>query len=367
MKKTLVALAIASAFTGAAYAQSSVTMYGIVDAGVQVTDPKKGNSIDQDKTIGLNSGMQSGSRFGVRGSEALGGGLNAIFTLENGYSPDTGQLGQGNRLFGRQAWVGLNGGFGSVVMGRVALFSSGTGSFDKFGSVADIGSTGFGYAGTQSVMTSSNAVRLDNTIAYVSPKFAGASFGWAHSFRNDGSELAGGAAKNNHADAFYVDYGWGPLQTVVTYDRIVVEEVNLANEREEHYQFAANYNLGFMKLLGAYAHEKNLVAGMGLSAPITSALQSSGQKANAWSVGALFPFGAHTVGVNYQQRKWDNNSATTISNAAKRETFALEYQYNFSKRTNLYAYYTEVKDKDAAKTANWGGAQQYAVGLRHAF
>ena len=359
MKKTLVALAIASAFTGAAYAQSSVTMYGIVDGGVQVNDPKGGTVTNAPSATGINSGIQSGSRFGVRGSEALGGGLSAIFQLENGYSVDTGQLGQGGRLFGRQAYVGLGSNWGSMVMGRLAMFSSGTGNFDKFGAIADIGSTGFGAAGTQSVMTSSAAQRGDNAIAYVSPKFAGASFGYGHYFNFDGQELPGNSPKNNHADMFYVDWYGGPFSGVFTYDRFSCEQgttcqaLSSGDRIEEHYQFAAQWNFGFMKLLGAYAMEKNLVMGLGFGTGTyaqttqNSALQSNGQDADAFSVGAIFPWGAHSFAANYQQRKWDSNAKM---GSAKRDTWAFEYQYAFSKRTNLYAYYTEVNDKDAAKS-----------------
>jgi GBP family porin len=372
MKKTLVALAIASAFTGAAYAQTSVTMYGIVDGGLQVNDPKAGTTTNAPGITGFNSGIQSGSRFGVKGTEALGGGLSAVFQLENGYGVDDGQLGQSGRLFGRQAYVGLGSPWGTVVAGRLATFSSGTGAFDKFGSIADIGSTGFGAAGTQSVMTMSAAQRFDNTIAYVSPKMAGFSFGYGHSFRTNGQELPGNAAKNTHNDMFYGDYYAGPFSGVVTYDRLACEECAIAgdSDKQEMWQFAGQWNFGFMKLLGAYAMEKNLVAGLGFGTGTysqttqNSALQSSGQDANAWSIGAIFPYGAHSFAANYQERKWDSNSKM---GEAKRQTWAFEYQYAFSARTNLYAYYTEVTDKDAAKTASWGGLQQYSLGIRHQF
>jgi predicted porin len=379
MKKTLVALAIAGAFSGAAFAQSSVVMYGIADVNVQVTDPKAGTSVNVPKTVGINSGGQSGSRFGVRGSEALGNGINAIFQLENGYNIDTGTLGQSDsktntyRLFGRQAYVGLTGGFGGVVLGRLATFSSGTGSFDKFGSVADIGSTGFGYAGTQSVMTSSNSLRADNAIGYVSPKFAGVSFGYAHSTRVDGQEGTGVGSGNNHGDIAYVDFATGPMAFVLTYDRLSFREgaaAALDNHVQQNYQLGGKYDFGFLVLQAGFAYEKNLVSGFGLAAPVSNGLlQSSGGNAKAGSIGVTFPFGANAIAANYQERRWDKKDvgATNLYKDGKRRTFAVEYTYTFSKRTNLYAYYTDVRDSGSAKTPNWGGAQQYAVGLRHQF
>jgi predicted porin len=117
MKKSLLTLALVSV-TGAATAQTGLTIYGIVDAAIAYD---KGVSAE-DKSWRLQSGQQSGSRLGFRGTEDLGGGLSAVFTLENGFNVDDGTLGQSTasvtRLFGRQAWVGLNGGFGSVRLGR---------------------------------------------------------------------------------------------------------------------------------------------------------------------------------------------------------------------------------------------------------
>ncbi|MDG0027317.1 porin [Trinickia sp. Y13] len=118
MKKTLITLAALSTFAGIAKAQSTVTLYGIADAGVlytsNVNTPKGGKSLWQ-----LASGNASGSRWGFKGSEDLGGGLKAIFQLENGFGINNGTFGQGGRLFGRQAFVGLSSAeFGALTMGR---------------------------------------------------------------------------------------------------------------------------------------------------------------------------------------------------------------------------------------------------------
>src|SRR5690606_10200795 len=114
MKKSLLALAVLGTFSGAALAQSSVTIYGVADAGIAYTD--NGNPAGEQWSV--ESGQQSGSRLGFKGTEDLGGGLSAIFTLESGFNLDNGTSAQGGRLFGRQAWVGLNGGFGTVKLGR---------------------------------------------------------------------------------------------------------------------------------------------------------------------------------------------------------------------------------------------------------
>jgi predicted porin len=122
LKKTVFATAILATFAGTAHAQSSVTLYGLVDAGI--TYVNHANAKAQD-LVQYGDGVAQGSRWGLRGSEDLGGGLKAIFTLENGFNSGTGALGQGGALFGRQAYVGLaQDGVGSLTLGRQYSFST---------------------------------------------------------------------------------------------------------------------------------------------------------------------------------------------------------------------------------------------------
>jgi len=114
MKKSLLALAALGAFASAAHAQSSVTLYGIIDAGLTYVNNVQGNSL-----WAMQSGILQGSRWGLKGSEDLGGGLKTVFQLENGYNVFSGKLGQGGLDFGRQAYVGLSStSFGTVTVGR---------------------------------------------------------------------------------------------------------------------------------------------------------------------------------------------------------------------------------------------------------
>lgn len=125
MKKALLALAVLGAFTGTASAQTNVTIYGLLDAGIRYRD---NGAADNNTTWGVDSGQASSSRLGLRGTKDLGSSLSAIFTLESGLNLDDGTLGQGiagsantpamTRLFGRQAFVGLAGNFGAVKFGR---------------------------------------------------------------------------------------------------------------------------------------------------------------------------------------------------------------------------------------------------------
>ena len=118
MKKTQLAAALGGVLAvcaaGAAQAQSNVTLYGVLDGGLSYV-----SNVGGSKNFGTADGLQSGNRWGLKGSEDLGGGLSAIFTLENGFNLTNGGLGQGSREFGRQAFVGLSSkSFGSLTIGR---------------------------------------------------------------------------------------------------------------------------------------------------------------------------------------------------------------------------------------------------------
>src|SRR5512134_1641196 len=169
MKKSLIALAVLGAMAGAASAQSSVTMYGIVDLGLQWNEQgvvlPNATAVSQESGFSVDSGFQSGSRLGFRGSEALGRNWNAVFDLEMGFSADTGAL-QENRVWRRQSYVGLqNRSFGTIALGRIATPSSGTGDFDLFGAV-DPFATGWGIMGLQGTFIPVNSLREDNSIAW---------------------------------------------------------------------------------------------------------------------------------------------------------------------------------------------------------
>lgn len=128
MKKTLAALAVLGAFAaGSAYA-ADVTLYGYVDLGLKYThaDTDEPDS-DATDTLEMKSGGQSGSRFGLKGTEDLGNGMKVGFVLENGFDADSGSLGNDGRLFGRESQVNLSGSFGEISFGRVGQLTSGNG------------------------------------------------------------------------------------------------------------------------------------------------------------------------------------------------------------------------------------------------
>lgn len=340
----------------AAFGQTGPSVYGVIDTGVQRTDPKAGRSSESAATTGINGGIRGGSRFGLRGNEDLGGGLQAIYTIENGFAPDTGMALQGSRLFGRQAFLGLSSPAGTLVAGRIGTFSSGAGSFDKWGRI-DPFRTVYGLAGLGSTMSSSASLRVDNALAYVSPTFAGLSAGAAKSWRVDGAERAGGSSNNNEAIATFVNYSGGPLYAVATFDRIKLGELAGA-PTQKHLQLGVAYDLKVVQLSVAFAREDDQRALQ------STTQQAAGADAQSWMVGAVAPFGAHRVMGSYQQRSVD---ATPTSTEGKRRVLSVGYEYAMSKRTVIYAALADLTDREALKTATSGGSRQVSAGLNHSF
>lgn len=368
MKKSLLALAVLGAFAGAVSAQSSVTLYGRVDGGFSRIDPKAGTTSEANATTGISSGILGGSRWGIRGSEDLGGGLRGIFTLESGFNLDDGTTGQSQtntrvtpsatntRLFGRQAYAGVAGGFGTVVLGRLATFSSGTGDFDRFGSLDPL-RTGYSGLGWQATFSSASALRVDNAVAYLTPNLAGFSAGVGYTFSPLLPELAGGASANNAGYFTYANYSAGPIYAVVTYDQFKLGESTPSRERQSHLQVGFGYDLKVVRLTAAYGQEKNQFA-------LGTVGATGGSDAKAWALGAVVPIGANRIGASYQNRKRDAEGTIT---EGKRTVWALTYEYSFSRRTTGYAAYGSVTDKDGFKTATSGGSTQTFLGLSHAF
>ncbi|WP_281662603.1 porin [Paraburkholderia fungorum] len=204
-RKSLFAVSTLCLAAGAVHAQSSVTLYGLIDSGLTYTNNQHGQ-----KNFQATSGDTNGSRWGLRGAEDLGGELKAIFTLENGFSIQSGSLGQGGRMFGRQAFVGLSSeSYGALTAGR------------QYDSVVDylgpLSLTGTQYGGTHFAHpydndNLDNSFRVSNSIKYQSINYGGFKFGGLYGFSNQ----AGGFS-SNRAYSVGASYNWGPLNAAVGY------------------------------------------------------------------------------------------------------------------------------------------------------
>jgi predicted porin len=417
MKKSLIALAVLGAMSGAASAQSSLTMYGIVDVSVQwneagfVTGSGATATASQESVWGIEGpGFQSGNRLGVRGAEALGRGWSAVFDLEMGFDISTGMSGQGGRLFGRQAWAGLrHTSFGTIVLGRIATPSSGTGDFDLFGSV-DPFTTGWGIFGLQGTFIPSTTLREDNSIIWASPSWGGLKLAAQYSANVNGTETAPNST-NTQAYNLGAQYTWGPLLLAATYDVInypgqtaaqaaaglsCVTPVTLAPtpagcEDQKMLQVGGVFDFKFLKLHAAYANQDNIAFSqtIGGASPIFPSssfipLGVGNYNNTAWMVGVTVPlFGGSLLG-SYQYSDGKNiipaSSLGTYSIEPDYSVWGVGYTYPFSRRTNMYIGYGQ-REWDGT-VSSFGGVPvtglltqpsqvfdraQFAVGLRHIF
>ena len=341
MKKTLIALAAMASMS--AFAQSSVTLYGVADiwfgqaktslysptTGLLLT-PGAGTTPASNGTAQtvLNSGGLNGSRWGLKGSEDLGGGLKANFQFESGFNLDTGTSAQG-ALFGRQAFVGLSGGFGEVRFGRQytaydelrgATNSTFDSAFTPTGNVWT--ATGGDYAG-----------RANNQLYYATPDFGGFSGAIGYALGEDKTATTNASSTLS----LHAKYANGPILVGIAH-----QSEKLPAGTNKYTLLAGSYDFGVVKLTGGYNDGK---AG-GVNQP----------KQKEFQLGLSAPIGAATISAGYAQGKAGN----TKSNG-----FGLAATYDLSKRTAAYAGLETDKAKDTGVTI--AKNTLYAVGVRHRF
>lgn len=380
--KTLVASAVlAMGATVAQAADSSVTLYGVIDAGFQVSTQSLANGYST-SNVGIANGVQQGNRFGIKGSEDLGNGLRATFTLESGFNLGNGASQQGGTLFGRQSWVGLESDkLGYARLGKQYNFATDyVGAIDPF-------LLGFGQANIGATFGAANTTRYNNMIKYQSPTYSGFTAGVGYSFASglstvyadNGAVAAANTynyATNNNTRVLTVGgkYASGPLTVVASYDVMYgadnVVGSNAANPKQ--WIFGGAYDFTVVKVAAAYSQTRNgWINGQASVDPTFSTNAYGGGAggvlfdtnfgANSYMLGATVPVtGAQKVFASYQYA----TPITTLANATNLSIYSVGYQYDFSKRTNAYAYASQAQNYaflDGAKSTVYG------VGLRHQF
>ena len=361
MKKTLIALAALTSIAGVAQAQSSVTLYGIADVYVasesttaRSTTAGIRSSTKNTQTL-IDSGGMNTSRFGMRGVEDLGGGLKAVFALEGGIDVSTGATNSGS-LFGRQAFVGVNGNFGTVTLGRHLT------AYELLRGATNHSDNAILFSFSQLRAVYSNGVvdyasRTSNSLAYTSPSFGG--FSGALVLGTGEDKTAGVSASRNNS--LHLKYANGPLLVGYAYQN---EKFNTgstlsipgavigAGDGERDYNlFGASYDFGVAKITGSYqaAKQKN------------SAVLANDGKDKEFQAGVTVPFGVAAVSAGYVRSKSDTTGL-------KAQGFSLLGTYSLSKRTALYAgALTRKFDLDAAALAGTEKVTTVAAGLRHSF
>jgi predicted porin len=354
MKKKLIVAALLAGASQLAAAQGNVTIYGMIDMAVV----RESGGVAGPSTR-ITSGTTGGSRLGFKGTEDLGKGLKAVFLLENGFQGDTGAMGQGGLLFGRQAYVGLQGGFGTVLVGRqytphylVQAFA------DPFGSgwVGDsknlLGTTGNSFS------------RMDNTVKYVSPVVGGFS---AELVAAPG-EVSGDSASGRQLGGSLA-WGAGPLQLRLGYHNRNNDTASLhGTEDAKNTVLAAVYDFGVLKLHGLYDWNRGLN-----SSVLRSTTQFFGRTALASTdsrdalVGVTVPFGVHALLASYIRK----DDRTALNQDASQ--IALGYRYTMSKRTDLNVAVAKIDNRNGASYTvgsaieSGTGDRSVMAGIRHAF
>lgn len=329
IKKSLLPFAMLASVGGAAFAQSAVTVYGLVDLGIVHESGGPGGS-----ALKMESGVTAGSRLGFKGNEDLGGGLSAHFQIENGFAADAGGFNQGGLLFGRQAYVGLKGGFGTVNFGRqYNPLTNALGTIDPFGEGHEGAATNLiGYS-----------TRMNNTVYYTTPSLGGVVGEIAYGL----GESAGNNSANRQL-GLGLSYTQGPIFASLVHHRI--------NDAT-----------------GSNPNKITLAGGTYNFGPATVALSYNVNKDNATIdsndtlIGASIPFGASTVMVSYIRHN-DKSALDLDANQA-----AIGYTYSMSKRTMLYASYGHISNSNGAAftvgNAIEGGSgnKGLALGIAHRF
>ncbi|KVA73637.1 porin [Burkholderia ubonensis] len=321
MKKTLIVAALSGVFATAAHAQSSVTLYGLIDAGITYTNNQGGHSAWQQST-----GSVNGSRWGLRGAEDLGGGLKAIFTLENGFGINNGTLKQNGREFGRQAFVGLSHSvYGSVTLGR------------QYDSVVDylgpLSLTGTQYGGTQFAHpfdndNLNNSFRINNAVKYQSADYNGLKFGALYGFSNSS---------------------------------------NFANNRA--YSVGASYSFMGFNVAAAYMQLNNNVNGLAQTVSDPGAVAGdwtfAASRQRTWGAGLNYSFGPATAGFVFTQTRLTDSVAisagqsgvtggiTSLSGGTRFNNYEINGRYALTPALSLAGSYTYTDGRIVGQSPKW--------------
>lgn len=376
MKKTLAALAVLGAFAGSA-AAADVQLYGVVDEGfiytnTKVTDEKSDNQFQ------LGSGLNLGSRWGLKGTEDLGNGYKVGFKLESGFNADTGTL-QENRLFRREAGLTLYGPFGSLGFSRFGGIASAAGTYDLIGYVDSFD------GGDNNVWGFAASSRYDNVVAYQTPRFAGLQLTAQYSFKTDST------AKNDTPTGFSGDEGtsaakryasigvsgdYGAAQFAAGYE-LTKYGANSAGTREvadkdgSLFFVGGNYNFEVVRVYAEAQYFEGLSSTKTAYEGFTAgSLLSDGLKGFGLHLGAKAPIAAGTLTAGLYDVDAKEDLTTQADQDFNYYGVSARYVYPLSKRTSVYGgagYGQTTVDGAAGKPDQDTKLVQAYVGLSHTF
>ena len=351
MKKSLLALAVLGSMAGVASAQSSVTLFGIVDVNAKYV---RNDGFDNRKSLGTD-GINS-SRLGFRGVEDLGGGLKAGFWLEGALQPDDGTNSKFD--FRRRSTLSLMGNWGELRLGRdyTPVFWNQT-VFDPFGT----NGVGSSINVTHNV-AQPTYVRASNSAAYFLPSGLGGLYGWAQIAANEG----GAATAGKYAGA-RIGYAAGPFDVVAAYGQQYFTATSTGGKFKE-FNLSGSWDFGVAKIMGQYNDEK-------YTDTLAAAVPAINER--RYLLGAVVPLGTGEIHASWVRN--DVRDAGTLSTQSDADQIALGYVYNLSKRTAIYGQGARINNKGSSGFSVSGGSSSpggptpggdstgFELGIRHFF
>ncbi len=370
MQKKLIALAIAGLASTAAFAQSNVTVYGKVDYGYVNSGSANGAVVENGHRSEFASGISGGSRLGFKGAEDIGNGLKAIFEVEYGLSIDNAGTTSvatataKNPFWNRHSYVGLTGGFGTVVGGRVdGDRYSVWGSYDPFGN---------GTVANAASLSMDQVSRGDNAIAYISPDFSGFRVLTFYTNQLVGNENGGlfnpscktGSLQQNSCDlrgaGLNLEYTNGPIRATGNYEEFKAKDSS-PEIKIKVWEIGGSYDFGVAKVSAMYDSYK---------------VDNTTVDKRNWLVGVSAPVGgAGLVRASYVRHELKTDSDYDCNK------YGIGYLYNLSKRTSVFTDYAHISNSSkgvctitysaAVGSADYGssgyGTRGFDLGISHNF
>lgn len=348
MKAKLIALALAGVVSTPLLAQSNVTVYGVTDAYFGY------GKYDDNTFTGVNSGGLSGSRVGFKGSEDLGNGMKALFTLEYSLNLDKNEgVGGGGA---RQQFVGLQGRFGFIGLGRQYAPGYFVNKYDATSGSSALSPQIQLAKAAGSTIDAGGGARFNNAINYKSPSFGGLSVNAIYSFNETNQDED---RRTDDKLGIGLEYQGGPLAAGLTWHQIEGGDASRPDDQKE-WMLGAAYDLGALKVLGSYQQVKD-------------AIGNEGNTDKIYQIGAIVPAGAGKFHVAWGKLDADQGSDGDV------KSWVLAYTYSMSRRTTLYTGYLHNDNSSLTSQTNLASntvdnsrvlgddSENFVIGVRHTF
>lgn len=381
MKKSLLALSLAAALSGSAFA-ADVQVYGLIDLSLSYVHSDS-DGWGSDSKFTMENAREFGSRFGIKGSEDLGNGYKVGFVLENGFKADTGDFDQNGKMFGRESHLDLYTPYGKIAFGSMPVYGSVLGADGLFRAIDPLFAN-YTEAFGSGFVTASSWTRVDNAISYVSPTFAGFTGYAMYSFKNSVSSVGDeGTSRTDRYGSLALRYQGASTEIVFVADTTIYgsDRTGAANSNNGYtYTLGGNYTFtNGLKLIafGQYFKDQELSAAKGRAGVIKSGLTNflvggglSIEKDYGFvdgyglSIGANYPLFGGVIKGQLAYRDMDNQDDVDFT----RYMASVGYDYQLSKRTAVYVMggYTQEKIEYKGNDVTPNG-YEFTFGTVHRF